>query len=253
MRKKIVAGNWKMNTSPREGVALAEQIRNRLAGEQPACRIIIIPPFTHLPLVHEAIKGSAMELGAQDCSEHSNGAWTGEISVDMIRECGARYVIVGHSERRKHFAEGKRVLGTKAARVIEGALKPIYCVGESLGERQNGSHFSVIEQQLNEVFFGNWTEEQLQHFVIAYEPVWAIGTGQTATPGQAQEMHAFIRELIRKNKGSRISDHMPILYGGSCNASNAAQLFSQPDIDGGLIGGASLKADDFLRIINAAS
>ena len=246
MRKKIVAGNWKMNTLPAEGVELAKGV---VAGRQEVCsrvNFIVCPPFTHLALVAEALKGSDIELGAQNCAAEAKGAYTGEVAASMIAALGCKYVILGHSERRQYYGETSETLNRKMEQAYANHLTPIYCVGENLAEREAGKHFDVVKAQIEEVVY-NLTEEQFKHLVIAYEPVWAIGTGKTATADQAQEIHAYIRQVLAAKFGAAAAE-CPILYGGSCKPSNAAEIFAKEDVDGGLIGGAALKAEDFLAI-----
>ena len=246
MRKKIVAGNWKMNTLPAEGVALAKGVA---AGKGEVCdcvNFIVCPPFTHLQSVVETLKGTNIAVGAQDCATETKGAYTGEVSAEMIAALGCEYVILGHSERRQYYGETSETLNKKMARAYENNLIPIYCVGENLEEREANRHFEVCKQQLEEVVF-NLTEEQFKKLVIAYEPVWAIGTGKTATAEQAEEIHAYIREVLRSKFGAA-AEESAILYGGSCKPSNAGEIFSKANVDGGLIGGAALKAEDFLGI-----
>ena len=246
MRKKIVAGNWKMNTLPAEGVALAKGVA---AGKGEVCdcvNFIVCPPFTHLQSVVETLKDTNIAVGAQDCATETKGAYTGEVSAEMIAALGCQYVILGHSERRQYYGETSETLNKKMARAYENNLIPIYCVGENLEEREANRHFEVCKQQLEEVVF-NLTEEQFAKLVIAYEPVWAIGTGKTATADQAEEIHAYIREVLRSKFGAA-AEECAILYGGSCKPSNAGEIFSKENVDGGLIGGAALKAEDFLGI-----
>ena len=246
MRKKIVAGNWKMNTLPAEGVELAKGVA---AGKGEVCdsvNFIVCPPFTHLHSVIETLKGTAIEVGAQDCATEVKGAYTGEVAASMIAALGCKYVILGHSERRQYYGETSESLNKKMAQAYANGLTPIYCVGENLEEREAGNHFAVCKAQIEEVVY-NLTEEQFASLVIAYEPVWAIGTGKTATAEQAQEIHAYIREVLRAKFGAA-AEECPILYGGSCKPSNAAEIFAKEDVDGGLIGGAALKAEDFLAI-----
>lgn len=246
MRKKIVAGNWKMNTLPAEGVALAKGVA---AGKGEVCdcvNFIVCPPFTHLQSVVETLKGTNIAVGAQDCATETKGAYTGEVSAEMIAALGCEYVILGHSERRQYYGETSETLNKKMARAYENNLIPIYCVGENLEEREANRHLEVCKQQLEEVVF-NLTEEQFKKLVIAYEPVWAIGTGKTATAEQAEEIHAYIREVLRSKFGAA-AEECAILYGGSCKPSNAGEIFSKENVDGGLIGGAALKAEDFLGI-----
>ena len=246
MRKKIVAGNWKMNTTPSEGIELAKGVA---AGRGEVCdcvNLIVCPPFTHLSSVIESLAGSNVAVGAQDCATEVKGAYTGEVAASMIAALGCKYVILGHSERRQYYGETSETLNKKMARAYENNLTPIYCVGENLDEREAERHFDVVKAQIEEVVF-NLSEEQFKNLVIAYEPVWAIGTGKTATAEQAQEIHAYIREVLRSKFGAA-AEECPILYGGSCKPSNASEIFAKEDVDGGLIGGAALKADDFLAI-----
>ncbi len=246
MRKKIVAGNWKMNTLPSEGVELAKGI---VAGRGEVCEcvnFIVCPPFTHLSQVAEQIKGTDIALGAQDCATEAKGAYTGEIAASMLAALGCKYVILGHSERREYYGETSETLNKKMAQVYANGLVPVYCVGEKLEERESGKHFDVVKAQIEEVVY-NLTEEQYADLVIAYEPVWAIGTGKTATSDQAQEIHAYIREVLAAKFGAAAAS-TSILYGGSCNPTNAEEIFSKEDVDGGLIGGAALVAENFLAI-----
>ena len=246
MRKKIVAGNWKMNTTPAEGVELAKGVAE---GKKEVCEcvnFIVCPPFTHLSEVVKVTRGTGIAVGAQDCATEAKGAYTGEIAASMIAALGCKYVILGHSERRQYYGETSETLNKKMAQAYANNLTPIYCVGESLEERKAGKHFDVCKAQIEEVVF-NLTPEQYSKLVIAYEPVWAIGTGETATAEQAQEIHAYIREVLASKFGEAAAE-TPILYGGSCKPSNAAEIFAKEDVDGGLIGGAALKAEDFIAI-----
>ena len=246
MRKKIVAGNWKMNTLPAEGVELAKGV---VAGRGEVCscvNFIVCPPFTHLSMVAEALKGSDIELGAQNCAAEAKGAYTGEVAASMLAALGCKYVILGHSERRQYYGETSATLNKKMEQAYANNLATIYCVGENLEEREAEKHFDVVKAQIEEVVY-NLTEEQFKNLVIAYEPVWAIGTGKTATAEQAQEIHAYIRKVLADKFGAAAAE-CPILYGGSCKPSNAAEIFAKEDVDGGLIGGAALKAEDFLAI-----
>ncbi len=246
MRKKIVAGNWKMNTLPAEGVALAQEV---VAGKGTVCNcvnFIVCPPFTHLSEVARVVKGSGIALGAQNCAAEEKGAYTGEVSAAMIAALGCEYVILGHSERRQYYGETSATLNRKMAQAYAHGLTPIYCVGENLEEREAGKHFDVVKAQIEEVVY-ELTPEQFSKLVIAYEPVWAIGTGKTATAEQAQEIHAYIRQVLAAKFGAAAAE-TAILYGGSCKPGNAAELFAKEDVDGGLIGGAALKAEDFLAI-----
>jgi triosephosphate isomerase (TIM) len=250
MRKKIVAGNWKMNPDAGAARRLAESVwgETNLPWNHD---VVLIPPavylgkFTHLfPQIEQ------WHWGAQDCSLHGNGAFTGEISASMLRSLGVQYVIIGHSERRQYFGEDSSLLAAKIDAALEQGLTPIFCCGEPLPVREENDHIVFVKTQLEESLW-HLSAAAFAHVVIAYEPVWAIGTGKTASPAQAQEVHAAIRAAILAKYGRDLADALPILYGGSCNPSNAAELFAQPDIDGGLIGGASLVAEDFHAIIQA--
>ena len=247
MRKKIVAGNWKMNTSIAEGVELAKAIVAKVNEVPEGVSLIVAPPFTHLTCVAKVLEGSPVALAAQNCADQPKGAFTGEVAASMLKDAGCAYTILGHSERREYYGETSEKLVKKIALAFENGLKVIYCVGEKLAEREEGNHFDVVSEQIASVLFC-LTAEQMKKIVIAYEPVWAIGTGVTATAAQAQEMHAFIRETLEAHFGEKVANETTILYGGSCKPSNAKELFACPDIDGGLIGGASLKADDFIGI-----
>ncbi len=250
MRRKIVAGNWKMNTTPAEGVELLKGV-SALKGEVPAgVELIVGVPFTHLCCVKDEAAKAGITVSAQNCADHESGAYTGEVSARMIASLGAKYVILGHSERREYYGETSRTLNAKMALAYEHGLAPIYCVGEKLDEREANKHFDVVRAQIEEVVF-NLTPEQFGKAVIAYEPVWAIGTGKTATAEQAQEIHAFIRQVLAEKFGKEAAEQTPILYGGSCKPSNAAEIFGKADVDGGLIGGASLVAADFVAIAKA--
>src|SRR6201991_1622994 len=250
MRKKIVAGNWKMNLDYNEGLALFSEITNmvkdEVTGRQEA---VVCSPFIHLHSLVQLAKGyNKFSIGAQNCHQAESGVYTGEISAKMIHSTGAEYVILGHSERRQYFGETNELLAKKTDTALKNSLKPIFCIGETLQEREAGKHFDVIKTQLEEGVF-HLDAEQFGKLVIAYEPVWAIGTGVTATSAQAQEIHLFIRKEIASKYSKEVDDNTTILYCGSCNAKNACDLFGQPDIDGGLIGGASLKSRDFLDIV----
>ena len=245
MRKKIVAGNWKMNTLPAEGVELAKNIvadKGKLEKRIEALE----SARTSLQDEIDAVKGSDIAVGAQNCAAEAKGAYTGEVAASMIAALGCEYVILGHSERRQYYGETSETLNKKMAQAYANGLKPIYCVGENLAEREAGKHFDVVKAQIEEVVF-NLTPEQFSQLVIAYEPVWAIGTGKTATADQAEEIHAYIRKVLAAKFGAA-AEECPILYGGSCKPSNAAEIFAKEDVDGGLIGGAALKAEDFLAI-----
>lgn len=252
MRKKIIAGNWKMNLSIGDGKKLAREIKEILSSRQNGVMpdVILCPPFPHLLTIVEIMKNSGIEVGAQDCSHKYSGAFTGEVSAGMIKSCGANWVIIGHSERRSYFNEDNELLISKARTAIDNGLAVIFCCGESLEQREESIHFSTIESQLSNGLFQLEKSDFLK-CAIAYEPVWAIGTGLTATPYQAQEMHAFIRNLIKERYDTVVADKTTILYGGSCKPSNASDLFANEDVDGGLIGGASLIATDFASIISA--
>lgn len=247
-RKKLIAGNWKMNGSLAANAALMGEL---LAGiGQPACDVAVCVPAVYLAQVQLLLAGQGgIALGAQDVSQHESGAYTGDVSAAMLKELGARYVIVGHSERRQYQGETDAQVAIKAQRALAAGLTPIVCVGETLQEREQGETESVVSRQLSAVIQLNG--ERLADLVVAYEPVWAIGTGRTATPEQAQAVHAALRALLAAADSQAAG--VRILYGGSMNAGNAAELLAQPDIDGGLIGGASLKARDFLKIIETAS
>ena len=247
MRKNIVAGNWKMNTTKVDGVALAQEVA-ALSEQTPAeVGLIVAPPFTHLCAVGKALAGSKVELSAQNCADHVKGAYTGEVSVDMLKAVGCQWTILGHSERREYYGETDEKLVEKTRLALEAGLGVILCVGERLEEREAGKHFDVCASQIENVLY-KFSAEDMKKVIIAYEPVWAIGTGKTATAEQAEEIHAFIRSRIAAKFGDEVAEDMTILYGGSCKPSNARELFAQKDIDGGLIGGAALKAADFIEI-----
>jgi triosephosphate isomerase (TIM) len=251
MRKKIVAGNWKMNMDLTEGLKFAGSIDKYFKeNPSPKALVILCTPFIHLSGVSEILKHGKVALGAQNCAAEASGAYTGEVSAWMVKSTGAEYVILGHSERRSYYNEDDKLISKKAVLAINAGLKVIFCCGEVQSERESGSHFQIVRRQL-EVGLFSLSEEQLDKVIIAYEPVWAIGTGLTATPEQAQEMHKFIRDTVKDKFGSDCSKKMPILYGGSCKPSNAAEIFANPDVDGGLIGGASLKKEDFVAIVEA--
>ena len=250
MRKNIVAGNWKMNTTLAEGVKLAEEVNAALAGSKANCDVVICVPFTHLASVAAVIDKNKLGLGAENCADHASGAYTGETSAAMIASTGANHVILGHSERRQYYGETSAILREKLALALANNLTPIFCIGEVLEERENGSYNEVVKTQIEEALF-HLSAEEFGKVVIAYEPVWAIGTGKTATAEQAEDMHAHIRAIIAAKYGNEVADNTSILYGGSCKASNAGELFAKPNVDGGLIGGASLKCEDFMGIVNA--
>ena len=248
MAKKIVAGNWKMNKNLQEGVALAKELTEVV--KNPNCGVIICTPFIHLASVAEIVKGSAIELGAENCADKASGAFTGEVSAEMIKSTGAQYVILGHSERREYYKETPEILREKVLLAQKNGLKVIFCIGESLAEREANKQNEVVKAELEGSVF-NLAEEDFRKIIIAYEPIWAIGTGKTATAEQAEEIHAYIRSIVAEKYGQAVAEDTSILYGGSCKASNAPELFAKADIDGGLIGGASLKCADFKGIIDA--
>lgn len=247
MRKKIVAGNWKMNTTVPEGVELAKAVVAKAAGVPSEVGLVIAPPFTHLACVAEVLKGSGVGLSAQNCADKEKGAFTGEVSVDMLVSAGCGYTILGHSERRQYYGETDDKLVTKTRLALGAGLSVILCVGENLDEREQGRQFDVVSEQIRNVLY-NFSAEDMARIIVAYEPVWAIGTGKTATAEQAEEIHACIRKVLADKFGAGVADNVTILYGGSCKPSNARELFACPDIDGGLIGGAALNADDFIKI-----
>ena len=250
MRKKIVAGNWKMNLSFPEAEDLICEIAEALDEKEIGCEVIICPPFPYLEMASDYAEESVLLVGAQNVNENNSGAFTGEISASMIRSVDVPYCIVGHSERRKYYNESDELLAKKVDALLEYEISPIFCIGELLEEREAGNHFDVVKSQLEKGLF-NLNEDEFSNIIVAYEPVWAIGTGKVATPEQAQEMHEFIRNTIANKYGKQIANNTTILYGGSCNASNASDIFANADVDGGLIGGASLKAVDFIKIIES--
>lgn len=250
MRKKIVAGNWKMNMDLAEGLKFAESINSYFKSKPTGTGVVVCTPFIHLAGVAEILKTGIVSLGAQNCASELSGAYTGEVSSLMVKSTGARYVIIGHSERRTYYHEDNKMLNKKTMQAISTGLEVIFCCGEVLDERESGKYFEVVKKQLNEGLF-TLPKEDFRKVVIAYEPVWAIGTGLTATPDQAQEMHNHIRGLVREKYGAETAEDLTILYGGSCKPSNASEIFSKPDVDGGLIGGASLKKEDFCAIVEA--
>ena len=239
-----------MNTTVPEGVALAKEVNEALKGFKANCDVVICVPFTHLCPVADAIDQNLVGLGAENCADHKSGAYTGEVSAPMVASTGAKYVILGHSERRQYYGETSETLREKVALALENGLTPIFCIGEVLEERENGTFNEVVARQVEEGLF-NLSAEDFAKIVLAYEPVWAIGTGKTATAEQAEDMHAHIRATIAGKYGKEIADNTSILYGGSCKPSNAAELFAKPDVDGGLIGGAALKCADFMGIVKA--
>jgi len=239
-----------MNKTLQEGVALATDLKEILKGQKPNCEVIIGTPFIHLATVADVIKGSVIKLSAENCADKESGAYTGEVSAAMVKSTGAEYCILGHSERRQYYNETYAILKEKVLLALANDLKPIFCIGELKEEREAGKQNEVVKAQLGGSVF-NLSAEDFSKIVLAYEPVWAIGTGLTATSDQAEEIHAYIRSLIAAKYGKEVAENTTILYGGSCKASNAKELFSKPDVDGGLIGGASLKAPDFKGIIDA--
>ncbi|MFC5044273.1 triose-phosphate isomerase [Aquimarina hainanensis] len=249
MRKRVVAGNWKMNNNLEETGALLSGLKTKLE-ERQGTEIIVAPTFINLPYALEALKDSGIKVASQNMHQAENGAFTGEISANMLTSVGVRTVILGHSERRAYFGEKDEVLAEKVTTALKHKMQVIFCFGEELEERKSNNHFQVVEEQLKAALFhldkGSW-----QNIILAYEPVWAIGTGETASPEQAQEMHAFIRNVIKEKFGTEVSDEISILYGGSVKPANAAEIFAKPDVDGGLIGGASLDVDSFAAIANA--
>jgi len=250
MRQKIVAGNWKMNKTLKEGLQLASEIDKMVSALQNSdVKVVLSPPFIHLSEVRISVKPS-IGVAAQNCASEASGAYTGEVSAAMIKSTGADYVIIGHSERRSYYHEDNKILYKKVQLALANGLIPIFCIGELLSEREANKHFDIVKSQLEEGVFG-LSVDDFKKIVIAYEPVWAIGTGKTATSAQAQEIHKFIRDTVSAKYGKAVADNVSILYGGSCKASNAKELFDNPDVDGGLIGGAALVASDFLGIITA--
>jgi len=251
MRKKIVAGNWKMNLNLNEGKTLVQNILSGLSGLTDNKQVVIAPPFVHIAQTAAQLQGTSnIFTAAQNCSSEASGAYTGEVSTDMLLSAGAQYVIIGHSERREYFKEDDAILAKKTAQALSTGLKVIFCCGEPLEVRDGGTQNEYVGNQIKAGIYG-FNADQLQNLVIAYEPIWAIGTGRTASSQQAQDMHAHIRSVIANQYGNVVAEQMTILYGGSCKPSNAPELFACPDVDGGLIGGAALKAEDFLGIIAA--
>lgn len=253
MRKQIVAANWKMNLNLLEGATLVNELYQGLPELNVGVAVVIAPPFTHLAQTAEQIIAMGqVHLGAQNCHHESGGAYTGEIAAGMLKSAEVEYVILGHSERRQYCNEDNELLARKVNQALANSLNVIFCCGEPLEIRDAGTENSYVETQLRESLF-HLDAEQMKNIVIAYEPIWAIGTGRTASTDQAQNMHAHIRSVLAAQFGQGIADNTPVLYGGSCKPSNAAELFACPDVDGGLIGGASLKASEFLAIIDAAN
>ena len=250
MRKKIVAGNWKMNETLQEGIALAKEINEALTADKPNCDVVICTPFIHLASVAPVLNQGVVALGAENCADEEKGAYTGEVSAAMVKSTGAQYVILGHSERRQYYGETAEILKEKVKMALANGLKIIFCCGETLEEREANKQNEVVKAELDGSVF-NLTAEEWKNIVLAYEPIWAIGTGKTATSEQAEEMLAYIRSIVAEKYGNEVAEETTILYGGSCNPGNAAELFAKPNIDGGLIGGASLKCADFKGIIDA--
>ena len=251
MRKNIVAGNWKMNTTVAEGVQLAKEVNEAVAAAgELKCDVVIGVPFTHLTTVKDVIDIEKVGLSAENCANKEKGAYTGEVSAAMVASTGANYVILGHSERREYYNETPEILKEKVDLALANGLKIIFCCGESLELRNAGTYEEFIKAELKDSLF-HLSAEEFANIVIAYEPIWAIGTGVTATSDQAEEVHAFIRSFLAEKYGETVANDTTILYGGSCKPSNAPELFAKPNIDGGLIGGASLKAADFMGIVTA--
>jgi triosephosphate isomerase len=251
MARKIVAGNWKMNKTVNEGVQLVEELKSELSKvDAKDVTVVVSPPYVNLSEAVKSAEGSSVNISAQNVHQEESGAYTGEISAQMLKSVGVGYVIIGHSERREHFGENATDVAKKVDAVIAQGLTPIYCCGEVKEERESGNQNQIVGGQIESELY-HLSPEDFGKVVVAYEPVWAIGTGLTASPDQAQDMHAFIREFVSKKYGQEIANETSILYGGSCKPSNAAEIFGKKDVDGGLIGGASLKAEDFVGIITA--
>ena len=246
MPKKIVAGNWKMNTSLEEAKQLAQSLKENISNNAPS-QLVVCPPFVWIHAVSEILSGSNISVGAQNCAATTSGAYTGEVSAPMLKDLGVEYVILGHSERRAMFGDTDAIILEKCKQALNAGLKVILCCGETLQEREAGKLEEVLTMQLSSVLSA-LDQVTASNFIVAYEPVWAIGTGLTATPEQAESAHGFIRDLLIKHLGHETGNEMSLLYGGSCNAANAASLFERNNINGGLIGGASLKSADFLKI-----
>lgn len=251
MRQKIVAGNWKMNKNLDEAKELIEGIKEEVkTGLEEGTRVIVAPSFVNLESAVKNTEESLVEVAAQNMHQSKSGAFTGEVSADMLTNLGVSIVILGHSERREYFGETDELLAQKVDTALVNGLEVIFCFGELLEDRKSGNHFGVVESQVKKALF-HLKEEAFKNIILAYEPVWAIGTGETASPEQAQEMHAFVREIFAKEYGKEIADTISILYGGSVKPANAKEIFSKPDVDGGLIGGAALKVEDFAAIIKS--
>ena len=252
MRTKVVAGNWKMNNDLNRSINLIGELKKGLSEKNLNVKVIVCPPFTSLETASTLLKGNEIKLGAQNMYFEESGAFTGEVSPLMLKSVGCEYVILGHSERRTIFGETNQLINKKIKTAVKHGIKPIFCIGETLDERENGTTFKIIETQIREGLEG-LNETDLSTLIIAYEPVWAIGTGRNATPEQAQEVHKFIRELIAKLYSEAFANNLVIQYGGSVKPENSKDLMSQPDIDGALVGGACLKADSFIKIIESAA
>lgn len=250
MRKNIVAGNWKMNQNFEQSQVLINQINQFVENHDCNCEVVIAPTFLFVNMAQDLCTNKKTKVAVQDMSEHVSGAFTGEISADMIASCKIPYVILGHSERRLYHGETDSHINRKVKLALENSLKPIYCNGENLEQRKAGEHFEVVKNQTQTALF-TLSADEIKQVIIAYEPVWAIGTGETATAEQAQEIHAYIRQLIAEKYGQEVANEISILYGGSVKPDNAKDIFSKPDVDGGLIGGAALKVEDFSAIIKA--
>ncbi|MFA8300129.1 MAG: triose-phosphate isomerase [Hyphomicrobiales bacterium] len=251
MRKKIVAGNWKMNKTFQEAEDLLDELVDLLENVKLEKKeVVVCPPTLFIELAFDYTDEVPLRIGAQNINDNEFGAYTGEISAAMLHSMGVEYAIIGHSERRKYYNEDDALLAKKVDMALDCGISPIFCIGEQLEDRESGKHFDVVRSQIENALF-HLKAEEIGNVVFAYEPVWAIGTGKTATPDQAQEMHEFIRKIIAEKYSEELADIMSILYGGSCNAKNAEEIFSKKDVDGGLIGGASLKADDFVKIIES--
>ncbi|MDC8006151.1 triose-phosphate isomerase [Aureisphaera galaxeae] len=248
MRKRIVAGNWKMNCDLSETDYLLSRLMEQKLN--PEVEVIVTPPFPNLYTAFNLLKNAPIDVAAQNMHQEANGAYTGEVSATMLKSVGVETVILGHSERRAYFGEDNALLAQKVSTALSQEMRTIFCFGEELQERKEGRHFDVVKEQLQEGLF-HISNDDWKQVVLAYEPVWAIGTGETASPEQAQEMHQFIRETIAEAYSQDIANEVSILYGGSVKPNNASEIFGKPDVDGGLIGGASLKADDFAAIVNA--
>ena len=251
MRKNVIAGNWKMNNDLKESEKLIVELKNLLQNEKPNCDVIVCPPYTSLSEASKLLKGSQIKLGAQNMHFEESGAFTGEISASMLKSIGCEFVILGHSERRTIFGESDELINKKIKKALSAGLKPIFCVGELLKEKENGTTNDVVKRQVLKGLDGI-SANDMKNIIVAYEPVWAIGTGKTASPAQAQEVHEFIRDLIEIDYSLEVANELTIQYGGSVKPDNAKVLLSQKDIDGALVGGACLKADSFLGIIKGA-